>query len=333
MKLSVLDQGYIPEPLSASEALKEAVELAKLADELGYERIWYSEHHGSGVLLSAAPEIMIAHIAAVTPRIRVGSGGVMMMHYPALKIAETFKLLSTMYPGRIDLGVGRASGADADTLLALSEGRTLGQSDLFQRLTHTLLFMTEKWPIGHPYGRTTAAPQTELLPEVWLLGSSGGSASRAGKLGIGYSFGHFMGGKFARDIADNYHRHFEPSAVMPKAKINAGFFVIACETAEEAEYQAATFDLTMLELCNGNPNMKLVSPEQALSKRYTQLEKDNIKQNRSRVLVGSIKDVAEKLLQLEHDYGIGEAMVATLLYDCDTRLNNYRLLARELMGK
>ncbi|MDN3020162.1 LLM class flavin-dependent oxidoreductase [Paenibacillus sp. BSR1-1] len=330
MKLSVLDQTPISNGQTSHKTLQNTIELAKLVDDLGYNRIWYSEHHGSSNLASASPEIMIAHIASVTNQIRVGSGGIMLMHYSPLKMAEVFKTLTTLYPNRIDFGVGRAPGGDRFSTLSLHEGRQPNVFNSYDKLMETMMFMTETMPTDHIYSRTLAAPAGAPLPEVWLLGSSGSSAAQAGRFGIGYSFAQFISGGLSSSMLDAYRDNFTPSEFMPSPQINVGYFVMVAETAEEAEYHAASLDLNLLFLDKGMP-FQIVSPEEALNYSYTEMDKIQIQKNRKRFLVGSAKDVANTLREHDEKFGINEAVIGTISHSHEARLQSYRLLAKELL--
>ncbi|MBD8496897.1 MsnO8 family LLM class oxidoreductase [Paenibacillus arenosi] len=330
MKLSVLDQTPTSNGQTSQQTLQNSVELAQLVDKLGYNRIWYSEHHGSENLASASPEILIAHIASVTKQIRVGSGGIMLMHYSPLKMAELFKTLAILYPNRIDFGVGRAPGGDWHSTLALHEGKKPRMDNQYEKLKETMMFMTETMPADHPYHNTLAAPFGGTPPEVWLLGSSGSSAAQAGQFGIGYSFAQFISGQLSAPMLDAYRSNFVPSEIMPNPQVNVGYFVMAAETTEEAEYHAASLDLNLLFMDTGMP-FKVLSPEDALNYSYTEMDKMRIQHNRSRFLVGSAKEVADILRDHDKQFGINEAVLGTISHSHEARLKSYELLAKELL--
>jgi len=193
MKLSILDQSPIRDGGTAADAIHETIELARLADELGYERYWLSEHHNSGGLASATPEILIAEIASRTDRIRVGSGGVMLSHYSPLKVAESFRMLETLHPGRIDLGVGRAPGSDTRTASALAHGPgRLGIEHYPDQLLDLYGYLSDTLPADHPFSGIHAMPAGPGLPDLWLLGSSAASAEYAAELGWSFCYAHFI---------------------------------------------------------------------------------------------------------------------------------------------
>lgn len=326
MKLSVLDQGIISKGNTAIDTMNNTVELAKVVDELGYHRLWYSEHHSSEGLACTAPEILVAHIASVTENIRVGTGGVMLMHYAPYKVAEVFNMLSTLNPKRIDIGIGRAPGGDYSSMLALSQGKDPEMHNLYSKISETLMYISN----NHPNKKAFAAPIGSPLPEAWMLGSSGNSAVQAGKLGLGYSYAHFIGGRLLESVFDEYRRSFIPSEFMQKPQINVGYSVVVAETKDEAEFEAASLDLMFLNIGKGISS-SLVSPEEALSYSYSEIDKMRIQANRNRMLVGSSKEIADILRSNEEKYGIDEAMIVGINYSIESKLRTYKLLAKELL--
>src|SRR5699024_1219140 len=216
MKLSVLDQAPVTIGNKSAAALVKAEELAVLADELGYHRMWMAEHHGTKSHVSSAPEVTAARLAAKTENIRIGTGGVMMMHYSPLKMAEVFKTLSAFSPGRIDFGVGRAPGGNGQSMYALAEGRRPQMENMYEKLQIAMQYISDETPDGKLYGAVKAVPQNVTLPEAWMLGSSGNSAIATAKLGAGYSFAQFFNGDLSKGILDAYKDNFEPSALMEK---------------------------------------------------------------------------------------------------------------------
>ena len=237
MKLSILDQVHITAGGTAEQSLQNAKGLARLGDSLGYERIWFAEHHGSNLMASAAPEIIAAFIAAATERIRVGTGGVMMMHYSPLKIAEVFKTLSGFAPSRIDLGVGRAPGGDHRSMHALAQGNPPQLDNHYEKLQTILDLLEDRTPQDPLYRGTPAAPVAVTIPQTWLLGSSGNSAVQAGRMGVGYSFAQFFTGTLDKNIFDLYKKNFVPSAAMPEKQISVAFHAIVGDSRVEALYQ------------------------------------------------------------------------------------------------
>lgn len=330
MKLSILDQAPITKGNQPVDALKKAEELALLGDELGYHRMWMAEHHNTNTLASSAPEIIAAHLAAKTKNIRIGTGGVMMMHYSPLKLAEVFKTLSALSPGRIDFGVGRAPGGDNYSIYALSEGRQPMVHNLYEKFDTALQLINDEVPDDPLYQYTLATPSQVTLPEVWLLGSTGDSAREAGKRGVGYSYAQFFTGEMSKEVFDVYKSSFEPSSFMDKPQINVCYMVTTAETKEEAEYEAKPQDIWRLLFMKGQ-NMQVFTPEEAKDFPLTEMDKMEIQENRKMHVVGDVKEVAA-FLQLEQEkYGFDETMVVSIPHSQEKRLEVYRLLARELL--
>lgn len=330
MKLSILDQAPITSGNTAVDALKKAEELAILGDELGYHRMWMAEHHATNVFASSAPEVTTAHLAAKTKNIRIGTGGVMMMHYSPLKLAEVFKTLSAFSPGRIDFGVGRAPGGDNYSIYALSEGRQPMLHNMYEKFYTALRLINDEVPEDDLYSKTIATPSQVFLPEAWLLGSSGNSAVQAGRRGVGYSFAQFFNGEMTKEILDVYKKNFQPSAFMEKPEINVSYMVTTAETKEEAEFEAMPQDIWRLMFMKGKVG-QLLTPEEARDYPLTEMDRMVIKENRKIHLVGAVKEIAT-LLQEEQDYyGFDEAMICSIPHSQEKRLDVYKLLAQELL--
>lgn len=331
MRLSVLDQAPVTSGNTAEGALNKAEELAVLADELGYSRMWMAEHHGGNTFASSAPEVTAARLAARTNRIRIGTGGVMMMHYSPLKLAEVFKTLSAFSPGRIDFGVGRAPGGDTSAMYALSEGRQLMLHNMYDKLGITMQLLQDQIPEDELYTKNLAAPTDVALPEVWLLGSSGNSALKAAQMGVGYSFAQFFNGAMSNEILDHYRDHYQPSVFMDKPEINVSYMVTTAETKEEAEYEALPQDIFRLMMSKGRIT-QVLTPEQAQEVSLTEIDRMAIAEGRKIHLVGAVKDIAVRLQEEQAQYGFQEAMICSIPHSQEKRLEVYRLLARELLG-
>lgn len=329
MKLSVLDQAPITSGHTAQDALKKAEELAIITDELGYQRMWMAEHHGTNSYASSAPEVTAAHLAAKTKNLRIGTGGVMMMHYSPLKLAEVFKTLSAFSPGRIDFGVGRAPGGDNHAIYALSEGRQPMTHNMYEKFEIALQLMNDEVPADDLYNKTIATPAQIVLPEAWLLGSTGNSAIQAGKIGVGYSFAQFFMGGMTTDILEAYRKNFEPTVFMEKPKIKVTYLVTTAETKEEAEFEALPQDIWRLLFMRGQHG-QLMKPEAAQDYPLTEMDRMIIQDNRKIHLVGAAKEIATKLQEEQAYYGFDEAMICSIPHSQEKRLNVYRLLAREL---
>lgn len=332
VKLSVLDQAPVTKGNKAEDALQKAVELGVLADELGYERIWMAEHHNGKTFASSAPEITAAYLAAKTKKIRVGTGGVMMMHYSPLKMAETFNTLSALALGRIDFGAGRAPGGDTYSIYALSQGAQPDVYHLYEKMETTLQLMAGEKPADRLYNQTIAAPHDIVLPEAWMLGSSGSSAIQAGKLGVGYSFAQFFNGQLSKEIIDAYKEQFVPSNFMERPEVMVSYMVTVADTKEEAEYEARPQDLARLFLQNGQAPFTL-TPEEAKDYPISSIDQIKIDNNRRAGLhlVGTAEEVATQLQEEQAKYGFDEAMIVSIPHSQEKRLNGYRLLADKLL--
>src|SRR5271154_196686 len=234
--LSVLDISPVPSGSSSSDALRNTLDLAKLADELGYSRYWLGGHHNTALIASTSPEVMIGHVANVTQRMRVGSGGIMLPNHAPLKVAETFRVLEALHPGRIDLGLGRAPGTDSLTALALRRSRELlGADDFPARLQDLLQFLDHGFPQGHPLERIRAMPDDVPMPDVWLLGSSDFSAELSAQMGLRFAFAHHIQPLPAIGALRTYREHFQPSEYLKQPEALIGVSVVCAETEERAE--------------------------------------------------------------------------------------------------
>ncbi len=329
MKLSVLDQAPITKGNNAQDALAKAVELAVETERLGYERIWMAEHHNTNGYASSAPEITAAYIAAKTNRIRVGTGGTMIMHYSPYKVAENFKTLSALAPGRIDYGIGRAPGGDHYAMYALADGRRPEVDNIYEKIDASLKFIKEEHP-EEPYFRSVIANPTDIvLPEAWLLGSSGNSAIQTGRRGLGYSYAQFFNGQMNKSVFDAYRQSFVPSSFMEKPEIIVSYFVTVGETREEAEYEALPANISRMLFMRGQANPPRLTPEEAQDYPLTEMDKMWLEENRQLNIIGTAKEVGDYLRQEQEIYGFDEAMICTIPHSQEMRLNVYRLLAEE----
>lgn len=330
MKLSILDQVPVAKGMTSTEALARSVEIAKRADTLGYTRMWFAEHHNTTSLASSAPEVIVASVAAQTKNIRVGTGGMMMMHYSPYKIAEVFKTLSALAPDRIDFGAGRAPGGDMAAMMALASGRRPEYSEQYDKLNMILNLMNEQRTGDAVYDSVVASPFKVTLPEVWLLGSSGQSAKQAGEAGVGYSFAQFFNGQMTKEIFDLYRQTFQPSYFMEKPNIIVTYAASIAETHEEAEYLSMPMQISRLNLTRGNI-MQGLSPEEANDYPLTEMDKMFLENNKHLLLIGTAKDVAAQIQEEQQRYGFDEAMINCNQYSLEQRLYTFESLARELL--
>jgi len=331
MRLSVLDQSPIPEGSTGADALHNSLDLAMLADELGYHRYWVAEHHGGPMLASASPEALIGPIASATRSIRVGSGGVMLPHYSPFKVAETFTILAALYPGRIDLGLGRAAGTDPLTTFALQRDRRQAAPDDFpQQLAELLAYFEDSLPEDHPFARLAASlPGRPALPEVWLLGSSLQSAIWAGQLGLPYAFADFINPGGA-EIAKLYRERFTAERDLAASTTAVAAWVLCTPTDEEARYLASSSRMTFTLLRRGQL-IEVPPPETAIEFLRQGGKLDQPPGQRHvpgrRGVIGSPEKVRAELEELATDYGAEEVIVVTITHDHGARRRSYELLA------
>jgi len=308
--------------------LRNSLDLARLADALGFKRYWVAEHHNLANIASSSPEIMIGQIAAATSRIRVGAGGVMLPNHAPLMVAERFKVLEALFPGRIDLGLGRAPGTDPVTSYALRARQDPRQGDDFlERFQELLLFERGGFPEGHPFRNVRAVPSDVALPPIWLLGSSGYSAELAAAVGMGFSFAHHFSDYDAATAMLSYRSHFKPSEALRQPYAILGAAVIAADTDAEAERIASSADLHYARRAHGE-YLPLASPEQAAAYAYSPIDRERIARQRTRLIVGGIDAVTRRLLALIEATRADEVMITTMVYDHGARRHSYELLAK-----
>jgi luciferase family oxidoreductase group 1 len=325
--LSILDLSPVAAGSSGAKALRNSLDLARLADRLGFARYWVAEHHNLPSIASSAPDIMIGQIAAATERIRVGSGGVMLPNHAPLMVAERFKVLEALFPGRIDLGLGRAPGTDPVTSYALRRRQDVGEDDDFlQRFQELVLFESNAFPEGHPFRAVRAMPADVPLPPIWLLGSSGYSAQLAAMVGAGFAFAHHFADHDAIDAMLSYRDQFKPSAARSEPYAILACAVVCADSDAEAERLAATIDLNFVRRRRGE-FLPLESPETAAAYPYSSAERGLIARNRARLFVGGPASVLERLGAMIAATKADEIMVTTMLYDHGARQHSYELLA------
>jgi luciferase family oxidoreductase group 1 len=329
--LSVLDQSPVRKGGTPAAGIRETLELAELCDRLGYHRYWLAEHHSTGSLASASPEILIGQIASRTKRIRVGSGGVMLTHYAPLKVAEQFRMLETLHPGRIDLGIGRAPGSDTRTAQALADGRGLLDVEHYPaQLMDLYGFLSGSLPPGHPYHGIAAQPAGDTVPELWLLGSTRASAQYAAELGWAFCFAHFISTEGPESVIREYEAAFQPSPFLAEPRSAIGVAVTCAETDEEAEYLSwSRWGSRVIARARGGHGVGIPSPEEAMAYDYTEPELDYIAYLRQAWIHGSPGTVRGRLEELAQTYGTNEFVVVTITYDFTARKRSYELLAAE----
>lgn len=325
--LSVLDLSFVTSGSTPTQALRNTLDLARHTDRLGYTRFWVAEHHNLPSVASGAPDIMIGQIAAVTERIRVGSGGVMLPNHAPLMVAERFKLLEALYPDRIDLGLGRAPGTDPVTSYALRRMQEeRGRDDFLERLQELMLLETKSFPPDHPFRRIEIMPSGVPLPPIWLLGSSDYSAHLSARLGLGFGFAHHFATHDATDSMLSYRNGFQPSQWRTEPHAILTVAIICAETDDEAERLASSADLNFVRRMRGEFG-PVPSPEEALAYPYTPSEREMIRRNRERLFVGSPDTVRQRLQPLIDETRADELMVTSAMHDHSARKRSYDLVA------
>ena len=328
MRLSVLDQSTVVTGRTPAESIRETLALARLADSLGYARYWVAEHHNSDSQAGTAPEILIGAIAATTAHIRVGSAGVMLPHYAALKVAEQFRVLEAVAPGRIDLGLGRAPGSDGRTAFALNP-RADTAADQFPAQVRDLLAWVSGRPLvdGHPFRDVRAQPAGPTAPEVWILGSSDYGAQVAAYFGLPYCYAHFITeGRGAEHAIATYRAQFRPSASLAAPVVAVCVWALAADTRVEAE-RLLTSRLAWLLGRNRGLFQPLMSPHEVEQRAFSEAERAQMDASRSASICGTGDDVARRITALATDLGADEVAVLTTVHDPQARRRSYTLLA------
>jgi luciferase family oxidoreductase group 1 len=328
MKLSILDQSPIISGNGAARAIDETLKLARRADELGYSRYWLAEHHAIGALADPCPEILLARLGTEAKRMRVGTGGVLLPYYSAFRVAEAFRMLEALYPGRIDLGIGRAPGGDQRTAHAVAGGRFPDADDFPERVWQLVAHLDGTLPQDHPYRRVRVQPEVPTAPEVWLLGSSGYSGALAAQLGLRFAFAHFINAQGGDAVTRAYQEKFQASSREGAPHTVVCVFAICAETGAEAERLAQSIDLRRLHMAL-NVDSPVPTPEEAARHQYTPEERAHVQGQRNRAVIGSPQHCREQLLALADRYAADEVMVLTITGEYATRLASYELLARE----
>ncbi len=329
MILSVLDQSTASKGLPEDQAIRETLALARLCDDLGYRRYWVSEHHNSSSIVGTAPEVLMAAIAATTRRIRVGSAGVMLPHYSALKVAEQFRVLEAIAPGRIDLGVGRAPGSDRLTAFALNPDAG-GAAERFPQQVADL----QAWlggtplPADHPFRTVGAHPQGPSTPELWILGSSDYGAQLAAYFGLPYAFAYFFSeGRGVEEALRLYRDNYRPSARHPQPHATVCIWALAADTEVEARRLATTREFWRTGFEKGL-RLPLVAPDEAAAYPYDADERARIAAMRERAFVGTAEGVVARLAAEARRLQLDEIVIVTWTYDAAARRRSYELIAQ-----
>jgi len=329
LDLSVVDQSPVRAGESAGQALRDTIALAVEVEKMGYHRYWLAEHHSLPNFAGTSPEILIGQVAAHTKSIRVGSGGVMLSHYSALKVAENFRMLGALYPGRIDLGIGRAPGSDQVTAAALSFPGQPKEIRHFPRQVVDLLgFLNNNLEDTHFFSNITAGPGEPEVPDVWLLGSRYESANMAAQLGLPFAYAHFFGIAVEEGpaVVENYRKNYQPSERFPEPMVNVGVHVVCAQTDEEAQRLAASRNLARLFNVTGRAS-GIPSPEDAATYLYRPEEAAFVQQYQNVCVDGEPRRVKEGLEHIAEMYQTNDLSVVTITHGLAERINSYRLVA------
>ena len=328
--LSVLDQSPVRSGGTAFQAIQETIELAQTVEKLGYRRFWVSEHHASEGLAGCSPEVLLARLGAETDSIRIGSGGVMLPHYSPYKVAENFKLLQTMYPGRMDVGVGRAPGSDQYTAAALRYGSGLGPEYFPNKVADLEALLRNQPPRTQGMEHAVATPFVDEAPELWMLGSSPDSANLAGLMGLPYSYAYFINANMPDDLFDRYRLQFEKSEAFASGGLplaSLGVFVICADTEEEAIRLSKSRDLWYIKFATEPKGPQIPTVEEAETFAYTREQAAFVRSNRQQMIVGTPEQVSQRLHSMVDRYQLDELVVVTITHNFAARCRSYQLLA------
>lgn len=324
IKFGILDQSIVHHGKTAKDALIETIATAILAEQLGYKRFWVSEHHNSKFIAGSAPELLMVKLASETKSIRIGSGGIMLPNHSTLKVAENFRLLETLFPGRIDLGMGRAPGSDRITASLLNPSNTFSEESYLKQLEHLQHFFTDS--AATPYGPMLAVPQAQSIPDQWILSSSGGSAAIAARFGMGLAVAKFINGFANSSIVENYRKNFKASEQLAEPKALVAISVLCAETEEKALQMRKYMDYVLLQFEQGKfDSFGDVETIQKYSFSASELER--IKQNKGRVISGTKEQVKEQLLKVANDFEVDELIVSAMAANSADRKRSIELIA------
>lgn len=326
IKLSILDQSPVINGISHSEAINRTIELSKISDKLGYNRFWVSEHHNTQSFASASPEILLTAIASFTKKIRAGSGGVLINHYSPFKIAEQFNLLECLFPGRIDLGIGRAPGGDTGIIRALKSEST----NAFDK-TDELLKHFRNSSLKKKSDTVIAVPSGAGIPEIWILGTSPESAVYAAKNGLRYVFGAFINDEFMLQCFQAYYQNFRPSEFLKEPYLNLALFVICGNTVKEAEQISKCSEYWLVNTFLKGKDISFPDRETALKYSFSFEERMLIDYRRKSAIIGIPEMIKSRLTSMAEKYAIHEFTLVTITSDNNERINSYKLIADQML--
>lgn len=325
IRLSLLDQSIVHDKQTARQALQETVATAKLAEQLGYHRFWVSEHHNSSFIAGTAPEVLMVKLADETEHIRIGSGGIMLPNHSAFKVAENFRTLEALFPGRIDLGMGRAPGGDRITASILNPSNTFSEESYLKQLEHLQHFFNDT--AGTQHGPIIAAPQAQTIPQQWILSSSGGSSQIAANFGMGLAVARFINGFASPEIVETYLKNFKPTSLQPTPQVLLAIGVLCAETEAVARDMRKFIDFVHIQFEKGN--FQHFGDYDSIRKyQFSPGELERLNANKGRVISGTPDQVKEELLSLASAFGVDEIMVTVMSDMTEARRNSFRLLAQ-----
>lgn len=326
--LGILDQSIVPKNKTVKQAVEETIATARMAERLGYSRFWVSEHHNSSFIAGSAPELLMVKLADETTHIRIGSGGVMLPNHSAYKVAENFRMLETLFPGRIDLGMGRAPGGDRVSASLLNPGNDFSEERYLTQLEHLQHFFRDTAASQH--GPILAVPQATTIPAQWILSSSGGSSQIAARFGMGLAVAKFINGFVTPDVVETYRKNFQPSSQLEKPHALLSIAALCGETEEEANQMRKFLDFIYLQFEKGNFH-DFGDEEYIKGYTFSSHELERIRYNSGRVISGTKEQVKEQLTRLANDFGVDEIIVTTMSPDSVLRFRSFELLA-EVFG-
>lgn len=323
--ISILDQSLIPQGGNAVQSIHQTVELVKLAERWGYHRFWVSEHHNITSVAGSAPEILMAKLAGETSTIRIGSGGIMLPNHSALKVAENFRVLEALYPGRIDLGIGRAPGGDRITASMLNPSNNFSEQSYLNQLDHLQIFFKDE--AGTEYGKIIAIPQVPTIPQQWMLSSSGGSSIIAAKYGMGLAVAKFINGKASVEMVENYKEKFVPSEQFPIPEVAVAIVVLCADTELKAMQMKKAVDYQFLQM-DRRRFEGIQEYETIKDYKFSLLEKEMLKAHRGKVVYGTKEQVKDQLIKLAIEFEAQEIIAVTWTAKFEDRKRSFELLAQ-----
>jgi len=330
MRLSILDQSPISANQTPQQALTASMKLAQAGEELGYTRYWIAEHHNLPGLACPAPEVMLSYIGANTSRIRLGSGAILLPHYKPYKVAEVFNLLATLFPGRIDLGIGRAPGGTTEATNALSDNFLQNVWNMPEKVRDLLYFLDNDYPAENSYSKLSATPIPAAAPVPWLLGTGKKSALLAAEDGISFAFGLFMSDSDGAATIQQYKKAFKPRKMGHTPEVILTVSAFCAETDERAEQLALCSQIWSIQKEKGEGHKGVPSIEEAEHYPLNEKEQASLQIMKQNMIIGNPQKVGQKLKDLQAEYQADEIMIVTITYDPKDKIQSYKLIAKEL---